>query len=113
MTLCFKCHPNDSNKPNSKSIAWEFVIKPCPWCKKTPRLSISYHEHCGGTWLWYVICQSYDCPIKPKGREIGVRNTSKTSLERQYNKIIDIIYEWNCSNPIPPYEKTIFYPLVR
>jgi len=100
-------------KIDPRAEKWEYLIAPCPWCRKTPFLDVNYHENSGGTWRWGIQCTNGRCKIRPHTRLIGIRKTCKADLQRQKEKIQTIVDEWNEMNPFEAYEITIFYPHVR
>lgn len=83
----------------------DIPLKPCPWCKKTPQLSMRYGDYRQDeTWLWYVGCMNEKCNVRPKSRHVCLRNTSKYLKERIFKKIFDMTDFWNKENPMKAYE---------
>ena len=75
----------------------EVIIKPCPWCKKTPRLVVPYENE--ETWNCIIYCINKECKIQPSTNIVDIRNTSKTIWERFINKINFLVNNWNTGNP--------------
>lgn len=94
----------------SESIEIEVIIKPCPWCKKTPQLYLPLYENIGGTWLWKIGCESSDCLVNPVLRPIAIRRTTKTNIDRLKDKIVMMVTKWNYNNPCEAYEKIKVIP---
>jgi len=91
----------------------QYIIKPCPWCKVTPKLDIPYKDD--STWLIKVRCNSVSCSVKPNGRYVPVRNTTKHNWQKFQDKIALAISYWNVNNPIEPTHmtKVDFTPMMR
>lgn len=90
------------------SVRGQFVeapLKPCPWCKKTPKLLMPLDQKDAGdeTWMWKIYC---DCDVH-SGAHISIRNTSKTNLGRFLDKVDELFNKWNENNPVKAYEKKI------
>ncbi len=82
-----------------------FLIKPCPWCKRTPKFTIPVDEP--GTWNAFLGCAYRDCKIHPATKIIGIRRTSKTIFARFRDKICLMVASWNTGNSLLPYEATL------
>jgi hypothetical protein len=81
-------------------------LKPCPWCKKTPYLSMPLDQTGSKeyeTWVWKVYCE---CKVSSEAK-ISIRNTSKTNLSRFLDKVDELFNKWNEGNPIKAYEKKV------
>jgi len=82
-----------------------YPIKPCPWCKKTPK----FHMYLSNpTWLPEFRCENSDCLVNPKSKYVPIRNTSKKNAESMRIRIEKMINRWNEHNPIEAYEGLIF-----
>jgi hypothetical protein len=77
-------------------------ISPCPWCKKMPMLRLWHDDklHTGGTWLWKIECDNYDCKVRPISNYVAIRNTTKKSYERMKDKLLELANYWNVENPL-------------
>lgn len=82
----------------------EVVLRPCPWCRKTPELWMPIPEK---TWCWWVVCDNKDCHMKPRSPHVSIRNTTKKNFVSFYYKIERLAHTWNGGNPICPYEMKI------
>lgn len=82
----------------------EVVLKPCPWCDKTPELDLPYN--CD-TWLWKINCSNKECRIKPNSPYTPVRKTTKRNPEKMFQKLRWICTAWNKNNPRIAKEKKI------
>ncbi len=71
---------------------WDVFLKPCPWCHKTPDISMPLEEE---SWVWLIYCSNWDCPFKPKGRHVTIRKSQKKSLEKIYGKLCMLAAYWN------------------
>ncbi len=80
----------------------EFVVKPCPWCKKTPGLWMPIEEE---TWSWFIRCDNPECSVEPRSKHVNFRNTAKTSVARFIAKVDELIGSWNKGNDLAPIEK--------
>ena len=84
----------------------EAPLKPCPWCKKTPKLLMPLDNGMKEeeeTWMWKIYC---DCDVH-SGAHISIRKTSKTNLIRFLDKVDELFNKWNENNPVKAYEKKI------
>lgn len=84
----------------------EAPLKPCPWCKKTPKLLMPLDQKGDTedkTWMWKIYC---DCDVH-SGAHTSIRNTSKTNLTRFLEKVDELFNKWNENNPVKAYEKKI------
>lgn len=85
---------------------WEIILKPCPWCFKTPEAYLSLEMETGGTWVWSIFCANYECAYKPTGRKIAIRKGQRYDLKAMERKLNMIVSMWNAhESPHPPYEK--------
>lgn len=91
----------------------EAPLKPCPWCKKTPHLTMPLDDYretkCGNhemTWVWRVNCIDLECRVKPEVK-VSIRKTSKTLLNRFLDKLDELYDRWNDNNPIKAYEMKV------
>jgi hypothetical protein len=80
---------------------FELILCPCPWCKITPKMWLSYDENInsGKTWSWWIWCTNNDCKIQPKSKTVSVRKTSKISKEKMIEKLNILQNMWNDNNP--------------
>ena len=86
----------------------EIILKPCPWCKKTPKLMLPIENGDDDqTWIWDIQCEEYDCLVKPKSQHVSVRKTSKYTMSRVMAKLNQLAHSWNHQNPIDAYEKIV------
>lgn len=84
------------------------LIKPCPWCKVTPRLVIPVND--AGTWNAKISCEGYAprtasnqghrCAISPTTRIVGIRNTTKILFYPFVKKVGRLLWLWNEGNPM-------------
>ena len=79
-------------------------LKPCPWCKKTPEISMPLGE---GTWQWAVACETETCQMKPKSPHVSIRNTAKESIEKVAEKLAILAERWNSGNDCVAFEYKI------
>lgn len=76
-------------------------LKPCPWCKKTPRIFLPYDYEQDDTWQWTVRCNhnEKDHEIFHAWRKIevsvSVRKDSKKYFWHAIHKIEDLVFAWN------------------
>jgi hypothetical protein len=56
---------NKVNGVKVYSYDFEVWIKPCPWCGEPPFVGPADPE-CEGDGHGYVVCQSMDCPVRPR-----------------------------------------------
>ncbi len=87
------------------------IIKPCPWCGKTPNIQAPL---LGGplkenTWIWNITCQNSGCSVNPKSKDVVIRNTGKKSRDIILHKIEKLVDSWNLGNPVEEYERTVIY----
>lgn len=83
----------------------EAIIKPCPWCKKTPELFMPIPQQ--ETWRWHIACIQPGCAVKPRSQHVNFRNTSKKDLRPFLRKITGLVEGWNGDLDTVPYEKKI------
>lgn len=83
----------------------EVLIKPCPWCRVTPKMVLPNHEP--STWLWLIQCQNGSCTIKPESPYVVLRKTTKKDLNKIYSKVEELALKWNTNNPFPVIDKTV------
>lgn len=84
---------------------WEIVLKPCPWCFKTPNLLLPLEPKSGGTWTWHIECHNPHCAFKPKGRHVAVRKSQRYDLVKMKEKINLLANLWNALEYVyAPYE---------
>lgn len=94
-------------------VTMSVVLKPCPWCRKTPELNMPLHSsnHTDETWCWCVRCENGDCLMNPKSPHVALRRTTKTNILPFCEKIRELADSWNAGNPFKAYEKKVFdYP---
>ena len=77
-------------------------LNPCPWCRKTPELSMPLE---GISWIWTVGCGNHECPFKPHGRHVVIRKSQRFSLEKIAQKLELLTSYWNSCNFHRPYER--------
>lgn len=77
-----------------------YPLKPCPWCKKTPRFYMMYEE----TWLPHIYCANNDCKVQPKSKYVPIRKKQKIDLQTIKDKIEILIGYWNDNNPMIAHE---------
>jgi hypothetical protein len=84
----------------------EAALSPCPWCRKTPDLSMPLDQVGAGedkTWIWKIRCA---CRVESEAK-VSIRNTSKCILDRFLEKVDELFNKWNENNPIKAYEKKV------
>ena len=79
----------------------EVVLKPCPWCRKTPDLFMPIAET---TWVWTIRCINQNCCMKPVSPHISIRKTTKENFFAFHGKIEHLANTWNGGNPFPAFE---------
>lgn len=77
------------------------VLKPCPWCRKTPTLWMPIEED---TWCWNIECHSQSCKMKPKSPHVSFRKSAKTQYFSFYSKLEGLCFMWNYRNPFNAFE---------
>ena len=77
------------------------IIKPCPWCKKTPKFIMMLDVI---TWLPYIQCQNHECHVRPKSQYVPIRKSQKYEWSLIREKIRLCIGKWNLENPCKEYE---------
>lgn len=82
----------------------EVVLKPCPWCKKTPDMQMPTWDD---TWKWTIRCANTMCGVQPESKHVSVRNTSKTLLSRFVQKVDQLASNWNQGNDYKAFEKKV------
>ena len=82
----------------------EVVLKPCPWCRKTPDIFMPIVED---TWCWEIQCNNQDCWMKPKTRHVAIRKTTKKEFIAFHAKIDRLAHIWNGGNPMKAYEMKV------
>lgn len=87
-----------------RAMKIEIILKPCPWCRKTPQISMPIDEE---TWCWHVMCTTKSCLMKPISPHISIRKTSKIYILRFKARMEQLAEIWNTNNPYSPYEKLI------
>lgn len=80
----------------------EVVLKPCPWCRKTPNIYMPVPQN--DTWCWEVRCENKDCCMKPKSPHVSIRNTVKKDFFSFHGKIERLAHTWNGGNPLKAFE---------
>jgi hypothetical protein len=88
-----------------------FLIQPCPWCRKTPKLVIpetsDYYKDKGPiTWLAIIQCENRSCPVRPKSQYVSIHKTSQTLLWRFMLKLEKLVHSWNMGNPFQAIESS-------
>ena len=88
-----------------KGFLVESPLKPCPWCRKTPKMNMTLgcDSKPDETWVWKIFC---DCNVRVE-TSVSLRKTAKTKVERLLMKLDDLFYKWNQMNPLPAYEKKV------
>ncbi len=86
-------------------LQWEITLNPCPWCGKTPYLSMFLESLTGGTWVWKIYCINYDCAFKPEGRHVAIRKSQRFDLDKIKEKLDRLCAFWNVCDKYKPYEK--------
>lgn len=79
-----------------------YPIKPCPWCKKTPRFYM-FLGHLNApveTWLPEIQCRGEGCKVHPKSKYIPIRKKQKANPIIIKEKIEKVIAYWNDDNPM-------------
>jgi hypothetical protein len=79
-------------------------LKPCPWCKKTPDLSMPVGQD---TWKWEIACRNSLCTMQPTSPHVSIRNTAKESIEKIAEKLALLAEKWNSGNDCVAFEYKI------
>ncbi len=74
------------------------LIYPCPWCKKTPEVSLPYQFHSKNSWSWQIKCMNADCKMQPETKIVAIRNTTKTDAVAIMYKLEKLVSIWNTGN---------------
>lgn len=82
----------------------EVVLKPCPWCKKTPDIWMPIE---GDTWCWLIQCNNYYCRMKPKSPHVSIRKTTKSDFFLWHGKVESLAHRWNAGNPFKAFEMKV------
>jgi hypothetical protein len=82
----------------------ELILKPCPWCKKTPDIWMPIEDD---TWCWKIMCINTHCRIKPSTAHVSIRKSAKTNFWNFHDKLEKIVCGWNYGNEGKPYEKKL------
>jgi hypothetical protein len=82
----------------------ELYIKPCPWCRETPKVSLPYSNE---TWQWKIKCLNGLCLMQPESPYVNIRKTQKTDLNHICFKVEKLVNKWNTNNPFPVKDKKI------
>jgi hypothetical protein len=91
----------------SEHTCFRVILKPCPWCDKTPELLMPMGGQGGemeDSWLWEVACQRKGCHFNPRGKHIVIRKKQRLSLETIKEKLNTLCSKWNFGCTLPPYE---------
>lgn len=90
---------------NDKPV-FRVILKPCPWCSKTPEISmpLELKENTGGSLIWEVYCGWHSCHFKPKGKHIVLRKNQRFDLKKIQEKLNILCSRWNYGCTLPPYE---------
>lgn len=88
----------------------EAALKPCPWCKKTPHLTMPLDQQNhpklvenDKTWIWRIHC---DCRVSSEAK-VSIRKTTKTVPDRFLEKLDELFDKWNGTNLQKAYEKKV------
>lgn len=75
-------------------------LKPCPWCKKCPNMTLCYDDtlETNGTWKWDIYCANDSCNVQPKTKHVSIRKLCKRSTVRMKVKICMLAGYWNDGN---------------
>lgn len=82
----------------------EVVLKPCPWCRKTPDIWMPVE---GVTWCWQIQCDNNECWMKPKTGHVSIRKTTKKDFFSFHGKVERLAHIWNGGNPFKAYEMKV------
>jgi hypothetical protein len=87
----------------------EVVLRPCPWCKKTPELimPIGQAGNDERTWCWTIECRNPSCLMKPASPHVNLRKGQKKQAGQITFKLDRLRKTWNEGNPTIAYEKKI------
>jgi hypothetical protein len=86
----------------------EVVLKPCPWCKKTPDLKLPIDaDEADKTWCWTVICRTPGCGMKPESPHVNIRRGQKKQAGHIAFKLDALAVKWNNGNDYKAYEKKV------
>src|SRR5271167_3430894 len=79
-----------------------YPLKPCPWCRKTPKFYMFLGA--GGqkqeTWLPEIHCSNYECSMVAKTKYIPIRKKQKKDPVVIKEKLERLIARWNDNNPL-------------
>lgn len=92
----------------------EITLKPCPWCKKTPSISLPIDNKWAKdifgkdklvyeTWSWEIYCH---CKVR-SCTKVNVRKTQQVTLSKVLDKLNILASNWNFQNPEKSYETII------
>lgn len=82
----------------------EVVLKPCPWCKKTPDIWMPTGME---TWQWIISCRNPQCGVKPSSPHVSIRKTTKKNFPALWLKVANLADSWNRGNPVRAIEKKV------
>lgn len=76
-------------------------LRPCPWCKRTPRFSMYLNQI---TWTPTLRCEYHKCQVKPESQHVNIRKGQKYDPSAIRQKIIRLFNSWNTGNDYTAYE---------
>lgn len=82
----------------------EVVLKPCPWCKKTPDIWMPIEE---ATWCWEIRCINQHCEMRPKTPYVSIRKSNKENFILFHEKLCVLVHRWNHGLHTKPYEMKV------
>ncbi len=86
----------------------EVVLKPCPWCKKTPELELPISDKGDGkTWCWAICCRNPECLMQPRSPHVNLRKAQKNDSYQVKFKMGKLADKWNTGNNTIAFEKKI------
>lgn len=87
----------------------EVILKPCPWCKKTPELNLPIDREVGDqtTWRWVICCKNEICTMNPISPHTNIRKNQKKNSGMIRFKMDQLAKSWNFGNDCVAYEKKV------
>jgi len=92
----------------SPLLQWRIKLNPCPWCGKTPLVSMpleSFRDD--NTWVWEIRCNTHFCVFMPEGRHVAIRKSQRFDLVKIKAKLDIICAAWNSHDKYVAYEELI------
>ena len=79
-----------------------YPLKPCPWCKTTPKFYMMYRvgKKLEDTYLPEIYCENEDCKVHPRSKYVPIRKKQRFDKQIIKDKIERAIGYWNDGNPM-------------